>query len=139
MVDRPDSLLTATTVRRVTSPRSGFVGPIATRRLGQLLVALGGGRTSLKDPIDLAVGLVLEVGPGSRVERGQVLAQVHASDVGAGDAAAAVVLDALSLSEEPSRSDPYPLILERVGSPGEEGSGAGLMGPELDSGLAQGL
>jgi pyrimidine-nucleoside phosphorylase len=115
VVENPDLLLTAPTVQKVVSPRSGVVGRIATRRLGQLVVELGGGRTDLNDAIDLSVGLVLEVGLGSRVERGQVLAEVHARDTAAGEAAAAVVLDAITVSEDPSGLESHPLVLERVG------------------------
>ena len=115
VVENPDLLLTAPTVQKVISPRSGVVGRIATRRLGQLVVELGGGRIDLNDAVDLSVGLVLEVGLGSRVERGQVLAEVHARDPAAGEAAAAVVLDAITVSEDPSGLESHPLVLERVG------------------------
>jgi thymidine phosphorylase len=47
---------------------------------------MGGGRKQKEDMIDPSVGLELHVGVGDRVEKGQLLAEVHGTDPGVGHA-----------------------------------------------------
>ena len=72
---------------------------------------LGAGRERKEDPIDHAVGVVCLAKRGDRVERGEPLAEVHASDEEAAEAAEADILAAYELGDEP---EPRPLILDLI-------------------------
>jgi thymidine phosphorylase len=74
-------------------------------------MALGAGRERKEDPVDHAVGVVCCAKHGDRVERGEVLAEIHARDEGAADAAEAALLDAYEIGDEPT---PRPLILDVI-------------------------
>jgi len=95
----------------VVAPAAGYICAIDGEALGLAVVALGGGRQVESDRIDPSVGLS-EVRPiGTRVERGEPLATIHARDDDSAEATARAVLSAITLGE---RRDPAPLILERV-------------------------
>lgn len=119
-VERPNLLPSAPVVVPVLAPESGVVGPVATRRLGDLVAELGGGRRTLGDSIDPSVGVVLKVRPGDRVDAGQVLAEVHAGTADGGDWAASIVSGAMPVVPGDS-ADPgpegLPLVVERVAFP----------------------
>jgi pyrimidine-nucleoside phosphorylase len=84
--------------REVAAPRAGYVSAIDGEALGYALIALGGGRRSLDDVVDHAVGLQLRVRLGEQVERGQPLLDLLSTGRG-GDEAAALVEGAFSLTE----------------------------------------
>ncbi len=77
---RPEVLPTAPVVRPVPTPAPGCVQAIATEALGRAALHLGAGRTRKEDAIDHAVGIVCHAKRGDRVEAGEPLAEVHASD-----------------------------------------------------------
>ena len=62
----------------VPAPESGHVGSIECRRLGMVVVELGGGRRRAGDRIDHRVGLEGICETGSMVEEGDPLAWIHA-------------------------------------------------------------
>lgn len=71
-------------ISELRSSRSGFIARIDARTVGQAVVDMGGGRKKKGDSIDPAVGVVLRVEVGDRVEAGEVLAEIHgpAQDIG---------------------------------------------------------
>lgn len=80
VLDDPAVLPQAPAQRVWTSPTSGVVQQVAPRSIGMAIVEMGGGRRTMDDDIDPAVGLVITAKPGDSVERGQPLATVHARD-----------------------------------------------------------
>ena len=80
-VDHPDRLPQARHVAEVRSPRSGYLAEVDAGEIGQASVELGAGRQKMGDPIDPAVGLVVHRKVGDRVEKGDVLFTIHASDL----------------------------------------------------------
>lgn len=106
-------LATAPIVRPVPAPDAGFVSRIDGEALGLAVVGLGGGRAVESDRIDPAVGLSDVCALGSRVERGDPLAVVHARNEAAAEEAAQSLLAAIELGPDPS--PPTPLILDRIG------------------------
>ncbi|HJU83547.1 MAG TPA: thymidine phosphorylase [Holophagaceae bacterium] len=64
----------------VRASRAGWVGAIHGRDLGIYAMELGAGRRTREDLIDPGVGLQLRVEVGDKVEEGQILATIHASD-----------------------------------------------------------
>jgi pyrimidine-nucleoside phosphorylase len=94
------SLPVAPVVREVRSARAGFVRTLEAVAVGTAAVHLGAGRRTKADAIDHAVGVVCHAKTGSRVEAGDVLAEVHARTENAADQAAREVLAAYELADE---------------------------------------
>jgi len=61
----------------VPAPRDGVIAGCDCFALGELVVALGGGRRAKEDAIDPRVGLVVLRQPGERVKAGEPLAELH--------------------------------------------------------------
>jgi thymidine phosphorylase len=76
--------------------------------VGIAALELGAGRHAKTDRVDPAVGVVCLAKRGDRVERGDLLAEVHARDEPSAAIAVATVLGAYELGEEPP---PKPQIL----------------------------
>jgi pyrimidine-nucleoside phosphorylase len=80
VVEEPHRLAPAPLVGRQRAPEKGWVQGVRPRVLGHGVVDLGGGRRAMNDTVDPRVGFILEVAPGTRVEAGDPIGQVHASD-----------------------------------------------------------
>ncbi len=83
LMEAPDQYLgAAPIIREVRAMENGVVRSVDVRALGLAVVALGGGRTRVQDPVDPAVGLTDAAGPGDAVgPGGRALAVVHAPTV----------------------------------------------------------
>ncbi|WP_273486233.1 thymidine phosphorylase [Lentibacter algarum] len=101
----------ANIIREVTAPEAGYIAAYDGEALGLAVVSLGGGRQVESDSIDYAVGLSDMLPLGTRVEKGQPIARVHASREDAARSAAVDVLQATTLGSAPTEQ---PLLLERV-------------------------
>lgn len=113
VVDDPGRLPRAPVLREVAAGHAGRMPPLPPRVLGELVVALGGGRRVAEDSIDPAVGLELRPRAGQRVEAGEPIAVVHARTPADADAAESALRRAIDLAwQEPSV--PLPLVLERI-------------------------
>lgn len=60
----------------VVAPSAGFVSGFATERVGLASLEAGAGRRRASDSIDYTAGFVLHAKIGSRIEKGQLLAEV---------------------------------------------------------------
>jgi pyrimidine-nucleoside phosphorylase len=96
----------------VVAPRAGFVRELVAIRVGMAAVHLGAGRQTKDAPIDHAVGIVCGAKRGAHVEAGETLAVVHARTDEAAELAAAEVVAAYELDDEPPEE--RPLLLEVV-------------------------
>ncbi|MBI3926673.1 MAG: thymidine phosphorylase [Armatimonadetes bacterium] len=94
------------------SPGSGYLTGFRAELVGQAAMKLGAGRARKGDPIDPAVGLVLQARLGEKVEKGQPLAVLHARGQERVDQALAHLQEAVTLGEEPMPREP--LIREWV-------------------------
>jgi pyrimidine-nucleoside phosphorylase len=101
----------AAVVRDVPAPSTGFVREARARQVAAVAMALGAGREHKEDPVDHAVGVVCRAKRGDRVERGEPLAEIHAHDDAAAESAAASLLAAYEIGDEP---EPRPLVLEVI-------------------------
>ncbi len=99
-----DVLPRAPVVREVFAPHAGIVTRLGALKIGIASLELGGGRRTKDDEIDHAVGVVCSAKRGQTVEKGQVLADVHARDEESASRAAQAVLAAYSVTDEPPRS-----------------------------------
>lgn len=108
-LDAPRPVAPAT---ELTAPRPGYLAAIDAERLGQAIIAMGGGRQQLGDPIDHSTGIEMLSRLGDKIDAGQPLLRVFAQP----DVAQRVrpmLLDALTLSDHEAAAGP--LILDRIG------------------------
>jgi pyrimidine-nucleoside phosphorylase len=94
------SLPRAPVVREVPAPRAGFVTWLGAFAVGAAAVHLGAGRIVKGEPIDHAVGVMCHAKRGDEVAEGAPLAEVHARDEAAAEAAASEVLEAYEVGDE---------------------------------------
>jgi thymidine phosphorylase len=102
----------APVVGDIVAPEAGHVAAWDGEALGLAVVGLGGGRRVETDRVDPAVGLTDVLPRGAKVAAGDPVATVHARSAEAAEAAAAIVLGALTLGDPPA---PAPLVRARVG------------------------
>lgn len=95
----PPSMATAAVIEPVPAPHSGRVAGIDAREIGLAAVDLGAGRERKGEPIDHAVGIVLEAKVGDQVTAGDTLLTVHASDKERCEQARERILQAYSWAE----------------------------------------
>lgn len=113
VLDRFDMLPNATGAREISTPRGGYVTAINAEDIGTASAMIGAGRDTKEAAIDPAVGIILEVKVGSRVEAGSVLCRLYHTSEDRVEEAATIVEDAFRISANPP--DPRELILEVVG------------------------
>ena len=112
-LDKFELLPNATGMREITSPRGGYVSAINAEDIGVASNMIGAGRDKKEDTIDPAVGIILEVKTGEKVDAGSVLCRLYYTREDRVEEAAEMVEDAFSLS--PQKPDERELILEVVG------------------------
>ena len=76
----PEKLPVARYVKDVLCEEEGFIAKIQTEEIGRISLLLGGGRETKESAIDLTVGLILNKKRGDKVQKGDVLATIHAND-----------------------------------------------------------
>jgi pyrimidine-nucleoside phosphorylase len=113
VLDRFELLPNATGVREIASPRPGFVSAIEAEYIGIASSMIGAGRDTKEDAIDPAVGVILEVKTGSKIDAGAVLCRLYYTSDEHVEEAAQMVEDAFRISSQPP--DERELILEVVG------------------------
>ena len=95
------ALPVAPVVRAVPAGVAGYVREVVAVDVGNAAVHLGAGRRTKEDDVDHAVGIVCHAKCGTRVERGEPLAEVHARTEEAADAAVAEVQAAYRIGDTP--------------------------------------
>lgn len=75
----PALLPAAPVVREYRAKAGGYAAHIHAEEIGNISMRLGGGRHTIEDVIDPSVGIVLGKKVGEKVEKGDVLAYIHAS------------------------------------------------------------
>ena len=76
----PEKLPVARYIEDVLCEEEGYIAKIQTEEIGRISLLLGGGRETKESAIDLTVGLVLNKKRGDKVQKGDVLATIHAND-----------------------------------------------------------
>ena len=113
VLDRFELLPNATGVREIPSPRAGYVSAIDAEDIGRASCMIGAGRDRKEDVVDHAVGVILEVKIGQRIDAGGVLCRLYYTKDEKVEEAAQLVEDAFRIStHEPEERE---LILEVVG------------------------
>ena len=112
VLDRFELLPNATGVREISSPRAGYVSVIDAEGIGQASSMIGAGRNTKEDTIDPAVGVILEVKVGQKVEAGAVLCRLYYTAEESVEEAAEQIEDAFRISA--TAPEERELILEVV-------------------------
>jgi pyrimidine-nucleoside phosphorylase len=112
-LDKFELLPNATGMREVASPRGGYVSSIDAEDIGAASNLIGAGRDKKEDSIDPAVGIILEVKAGEKVDAGSVLCRLYYTKEDRVDEAAEMVEDAFRISAQ--KPEDRELILEVVG------------------------
>jgi pyrimidine-nucleoside phosphorylase len=114
VLDKFELLPNATGMREIVSPRAGYVAAIDAEDIGRASSMIGAGRNTKEDSIDPAVGVILEVKAGHKVDAGSVLCRLYYTREEGVEEAAEMVEDAFRISTQPVEE--RELILEVVGS-----------------------
>ncbi len=121
IVDDPAPLPQAPAVDVYVAGRDGIVQRVEPRRIGRGIVELGGGRRTMDDRLDPAVGFVITANPGDAVARGEPLASIYASDSAQVAVGRRALDEAIVLGDE-APAEVLPLVSHRVSRAGiEEG------------------
>jgi pyrimidine-nucleoside phosphorylase len=113
VLDRFELLPNATGAREISSPRAGYVSAIEAEYIGLASAMIGAGRDTKEDTIDPAVGVILEVKIGQKVDAGAVLCRLYYTNEEHVEEAAQLVEDAFRISS--TVPEERALILEVVG------------------------
>src|SRR5579883_877568 len=113
VLDRFELLPNATGAREIASPRAGYVSAIDAEYIGMASAMIGAGRDTKEDAIDPAVGVILEVKIGQKVDAGGVLCRLYYTNEERVEEAAQLVEDAFRISA--AAPEERELILEVVG------------------------
>lgn len=97
---------------------AGTVLTVEPRRIGRAIVAMGGGRKTVDDDIDPAVGFVIHTSPGVEVATGDALATVYARDETGLVIGRRALAAAIRIGDGPAA--PLPLVSHRVTADGAE-------------------
>jgi pyrimidine-nucleoside phosphorylase len=111
-LDKFELLPNATGMREILSPRAGYVSAIMAEDIGRASAMMGAGRGRKEDSIDPAVGAILEVKVGEKVDAGSVLCRLYYTGEENLNEAADLVEDAFRISG--ARPEVRELILEVV-------------------------
>jgi thymidine phosphorylase len=118
VLDDPSLLPQAAECELFTAQRGGFVQRVEPRAVGRGIIALGGGRTTMADTVDPAVGFVITAKPGDLVETGEPLASVYARDRAGIERGRSALRTAITIADEVE--PPLPLVSHRVTKAGVE-------------------
>jgi len=118
VVDDPALLPQAAEVELYSAPRRGFVARVEPRTVGRGITALGGGRSTMEDKLDLSVGFMISVRPGDWVEQGEPMASIFARDRAGVESGKATLRAAITIADE--ADPPLPLVSHRVTARGVE-------------------
>lgn len=112
VLDRFDLLPNASGMREISTTRGGYVAGIDAQLIGQAATMIGAGRARKEDEIDPAVGVILDVKVGAKVDGNTVLCRLYYRDDAHVEEAAELVEDAFRISA--TAPDERELILEVV-------------------------
>ena len=107
VVDDLESLPKAGQVFQIEAEQTGWVSAVDAKEIGESSVILGAGRIKKGDPIDPAVGIMVKAKIGDKVEKGQVVFEVHVNNEARYHEAMVKIKKALIISQRPVEVPPY--------------------------------
>jgi len=119
VVEDASVLPQAQQVEVYNAPRTGVVLRVEPKTIGRAVVAMGGGRLKVEDPVDPTVGFVITAKPGDKVLAGEPIASVFAKDPPGIKLAFEALGQAIVIGDKVAEK-PLPLISHRVTKAGVE-------------------
>lgn len=110
--DNPDAFPCASIIEPIVSSSDGYINSINAKMIGMASMMLGGGRENLDDVIDMSVGVILSKKVGDKINAGDVIAYIHANDKHKLKEVKEYFLDAITISENPTK--PLSMVLSVV-------------------------
>jgi thymidine phosphorylase len=107
-----ESMNKAKVIKDVVATHSGYISAMQTRDIGMSIVGMKGGRTANGQMIDHTVGFDRILPVGTVINRGDVVARIHAADDDQAAKASQEYLTALSISE--SKPEAVPVIYKII-------------------------
>ncbi|MCI7442418.1 MAG: pyrimidine-nucleoside phosphorylase [Clostridium sp.] len=111
-IDNTNCFEKASFIIEVKAEKSGIISKIHAEKLGLIAMELGAGRVTKESEIDLSVGIVLNKKRGDKVNKGEILAYIHANDMEKGEKASEKLINAIEIKD--SFKDNIPLIYEVI-------------------------
>jgi len=118
VIDDPHLLPVAPLSGDYLAPRAGYIARVSPRVVGHGIISLGGGRRTMDDEVDPAVGFIIPVKPGDYVEKGEPIASTHARDEKGLAVGAKALSEAILIAGSPVAS--LELISHRVTAAGRD-------------------
>jgi pyrimidine-nucleoside phosphorylase len=112
VLDKFELLPNATGAQDISSSRGGYVSAIDAELIGQASSMMGAGRNTKEDSIDHAVGVILEVKVGQKIDADSILCRIYHTTSDNLEEASTLVEDAFKISQQPVEE--RDLILEVV-------------------------
>lgn len=82
----------------VISEGEGYVESIAADEIGRAALVLGAGRETKESKIDISVGVLVHKKIGDRIDKGEMLATIHANDMQRAQEARQIIMSAYGIS-----------------------------------------
>jgi thymidine phosphorylase len=95
----------------ITAENAGIVSAIDARKIGLAVIVLGGGRKQPDDKIDYGVGFDRLTAIGTKIEKGDVIARIHANTEDERKEGAKMLNSAYTLGD---KAPDNPLIITRI-------------------------
>lgn len=107
VIEQPELLPSAKLVIPITADSTGWVKVVDAQAVGESSVEIGAGRAKKGDIIDQAVGIMVRVKVGDKINAGQTLFDVHVNDRKAFETVFQKLKTSVQISEEPVEPPPY--------------------------------
>ncbi|MDO9547203.1 MAG: pyrimidine-nucleoside phosphorylase [Pelolinea sp.] len=107
-IDNPEKLPTAPIMLEMKADRSGYISEVHARTIGETSLDLGAGRAKKTDKIDPAVGIIVHIKVGEKVDEGIILFTIYANDPDKAKEAQDRLKECVAFSITPC--DPLPLF-----------------------------
>lgn len=107
LVDAPEGFELAKYIEPVFASRNGYVASIDAGIIGWSCSWCGGGREIKNEPIDHAVGMVIPIKVGDKLDEGDQIGVIHANDPFKLDLAKVELSKAISWSDQPTEPLPH--------------------------------
>lgn len=104
---------TANHTAEIIAPEDAYLTNMDTRKIGQMIVRMGGGRTQNGQALDHSVGLSNLTPLGSKVNKGDVIGLIHINDKEHINMFTKDYISTLTFSEQ--TNTPEPLIYQTIG------------------------
>ena len=98
--EKPKNYLTPSNIQKnICCKQSGYVKKINTKKLGNILILLGGGRQKVEDDIDFSVGMKLLIELDTYVEKNQPICTLYARDEESFNIAEKEIIESFEIGE----------------------------------------